>query len=146
VEDDGYRLGFGISYSPIATLSLDAGYREEHGPGASSHGFEGTITLRPISELWLVAYGSTLERPLEFRFQEASVKALGLDAEWRPMEQLRLALGAAHYAETRDRPDAAAFDWNQTRLMARVTLVLRSETDVVPLPPAQPALPRAGIR
>jgi hypothetical protein len=146
VEDDGYRLGFGISYSPVATLSFDAGYREEHGPGASSQGFEGTITLRPVSELSLVAYGSTLERPLEFRFQEASVKALGLDAEWRPMEQLRLALGAAHYAETRDRPDASAFDWNQTRLMARVTLVLRSETDVVPLPPAQPALPRAGIR
>ncbi len=146
VEDRGHRLGVGISYSPIATFSLDAGYREEHGPGASSHGFEGTITFRPVAELSLVAYGSTLERPLEFRFQEASVNALGFDAEWRPIERLRLAVGAARYAEDRDRPDAAAFDWNQTRLMARVTLVLRSETDVVPLPPGLPPLPRAGVR
>jgi hypothetical protein len=146
VEDDGHRVGLGISYSPIATLSLDAGYREEHGPGASSHGFEGTITVRPVAGLALVAYGSTLERPLEFRFQESSVDALGFDAEWRPSERLRLAVGAAHYAEARDRPDAAAFDWNQTRLMARVTLVLRSQADNVPLPPALPPLPRAGVR
>jgi hypothetical protein len=146
VEDDGYRLGFGISYSPIATLSLDAGYREEHGPGAFSRGFEGTITFQPAAELWLVAYGSTLERPLEFRFQEASVDALGFDAEWRPIDRLRLAVGAAHYAETRDRPDAAAFDWNQTRLMARVTLVLRSQADGVRLPPGLPPLPRTGVR
>jgi hypothetical protein len=146
VDDDGYRLGFGISYSPIGTLSLDAGYREEHGPGASSHGFEGTLTFRPVPELSLVVYGSTLERPLEFRFQDASVDALGFDAEWRPVDRVRLALGAAHYAETRDRPDAAAFDWNQTRLMARVTLVLRSRADDVPLPPALPPLPRAGVR
>jgi hypothetical protein len=146
VEDRGRRLGVGISYSPIATLNLDAGYREERGPGASSHGFEGTITFRPAAELSLVAYGSTLERPLEFRFQEASVNALGFDAEWWPIERIRLAVGAAHYAETRDRPDAAAFDWNQTRLMARVTLVLRSGTDAVPLPPALPPLPRAGVR
>jgi hypothetical protein len=93
-----------------------------------------------------MAYGSTLERPLEFRFQDASVDALGLDAEWRPVDRVRLALGAAHYAETRDRPDAAAFDWNQTRLMARVTLVLRSRADDVPLPRALPPLPRAGVR
>ena len=146
VENDGHRLGVGISYSPIANLNLDAGYREEFGPGASSHGFEGTITFRPAAELSLVAYGSTLERPLEFRFQEASVNALGFDAEWWPIERIRLAVGAAHYAETRDRPDAAAFDWNQTRLMARVTLVLRSGTDAVPLPPALPPLPRAGVR
>jgi len=146
VDDDGYRLGAGISYSPIPTLSFDAGYREDHGPGASSQGFEGSVTFLPVSELSLVAYGSTLERPLEFRFQESSVDALGFDAEWRPTDQLRLAVGAAHYAEARERPDAAAFDWNQTRLLVRVTLVLRSQTDALPLPPGQPMLPRAGMR
>jgi hypothetical protein len=146
VEDDGHRLGFGISYSPLAALSLDAGYREDHGPGASSRGFEGTITFLPAAELSLVAYGSTLDRPLEFRFQDVSVDALGLEAEWRPTDRLRLALGAAHYSETRDRPDPAAFDWNQTRLTARVTLVLQSQADGLPLPPAQPLPPRAGVR
>jgi hypothetical protein len=146
VEDRGHRLGVGISYSPIPELSLDGGYREEDGPGAASHGFEATISFQPASELSLVAYGSTLDRPLEFRFQDASVDALGFEAEWRPIERLIMSVGAAHYAETRDRPDAAAFDWNQTRLMARVTLVLRSQADAVPLPPALLPLPRAGVR
>jgi hypothetical protein len=146
VDDDGHRLGLGISYSPISSLSLDAGYREEHGPGGSSQGFEGAITFWPTTDLSLVAYGSTLERPLEFRFQDASVDALGFEAEWRPSDRLRLAVGAVHYAETRDRPDSAAFDWNQTRLTARVTLVLRGQADDLPLPPALPPLPRTGVR
>ena len=38
----------------------------------------------------------------------------------------------------------AAFDWNQTRLHARVTLLLRSQTDVFRLPPALRTRPRAG--
>jgi hypothetical protein len=146
VEDHGHRVGVGMSYTPIATLRLDAGYREERGPGASSRGFDATITIQPTAELSLVAYGSTLERPLEFRFQDASLDALGFDAEWRPLDRLILAVGAARYAEGRDRPDAAAFDWNQTRLMARVTLVLRSQADGVPLPPALPPPPRTGVR
>ena len=86
------------------------------------------------------------DRPLEFRFNEASADVLGLEAEWRPSTQLRLAIGAARYWESRDRPDAAAFDWNQTRLHARVTLLLRSETDGFRLPPALRTRPRAGNR
>ncbi|HEX6667954.1 MAG TPA: hypothetical protein VF061_00265, partial [Gemmatimonadales bacterium] len=77
------------------------------------------------------------------RFQEASVDVLGLDAEWSPSDRLRLALGGARYWESRERPDAAAFDWNQTRLQARVTVLLRSETDAMPLPPARRSRPRA---
>jgi hypothetical protein len=146
VDDDGHRVGVGISYSPLAPLTLDAGYRQEQGPGGSSEGFEGTITFRPLADLSLLAYGSTLDRPLEFRFQDASVDVVGLEAEWWPTERLRLAVGAAHYAESRDRPDAAAIDWNQTRVTARATLLLRSEADVAPLPPALPRIPPAGIR
>ena len=146
VDDDGWRLGAGVTYSPTPAWTLDAGYREEYGPGASSHGFEGAVTFLPIPALSLTAYGSTLDRPLEFRFEEASVDAFGLDAEWSPTDRLRIALGAARYAEDRERPDAAAFDWDQTRLHARVTLLLRSDTDAVPLPPALRARPRAGSR
>jgi hypothetical protein len=87
-----------------------------------------------------------LDRPLEFRFEDGSVDAIGLDAEWRPTDRVRLAIGAAHYAEGRQRPDAASFDWNQTRLTARVTLVLQSETDATPLPPARRPLPRPAAR
>jgi hypothetical protein len=146
VDDDGWRLGAGATYSPAPAWTFDAGYREEYGPGASSHGFDGDVTFLPIRELSLVAYGSTLERPLEFRFEEASVDAFGLDAEWSASSQLRIQVGVAHYMEDRRRPDAAAFDWNQTRLHARVTLVLRSGTDAMPLPPALRTRPRAGSR
>jgi hypothetical protein len=146
VDHDGWRLGAGVTYSPTPAWTVDLGYREEYGPGASSHGFEGAVTYLPIPTLSLSAYGSTLERPLEFRFEEASVDALGLDAEWSPNDRFRIAVGAARYAEDRGRPDPAAFDWDQTRLHARVTLVLRSDTDAVPLPPALRARPRAGSR
>jgi hypothetical protein len=146
VENDGWRAGLGITYRPSAAWTLDAGYHKEFGPGAATDGFEGAVTFLPRAGLTLTAYGSTLDRPLEFRFQEASVDVLGFDAEWSPTDRLRLALGGARYWETRDRPDAAAFDWNQTRLHARVTLVFRSEADAVPLPPALRTRPRAGSR
>ena len=146
VDDDGWRLGAGLTYSPTPAWTLDAGYHEAYGPGASFHGFEGAVTFLPISTLSITAYGSTLDRPLEFRFEEASVDAVGLDAEWSPTGRLRIALGAARYGEDRDRPDAAAFDWDQTRFHARVTLLFRSETDAVPLPPALRGRPRAGSR
>jgi hypothetical protein len=114
VENDGWRAGVGITYRPSAAWTLDAGYHQEFGPGAGSDGLEAAVTFLPRPGLTLTAYGSTLDRPLEFRFQEASVDVLGLDAEWSPTDRLRLALGGARYWEARDRPDAAAFDWDQS--------------------------------
>ena len=146
VDDDGWRVGAGVTYTPTPAWTLDAGYREENGPGASSHGFEGAVTFLPTRTLTLTAYGTTLDRPLEFRFQDASIDAFGLDGEWRPTDRLRIAIGVARYNEARDRPDAAAFDWDQTRLHAGVTLLLRSDTDVAPLPPALRTPRRAGSR
>ena len=75
-----------------------------------------------------------------------AIDAFGLDAEWTATNQLRIQVGAAHYMEDRQRPDAAAFDWTQTRVHARVTLILRSGTDAMPLPPALRTPPRAGSR
>jgi hypothetical protein len=146
VDNDGWRLGFGATYSLGQSWRFDAGYREEYGPGASSHGFDGNVTWLPTTALSINAYGSTLDRPLEFRFNDASVDVLGVDAEWSAGPQLLLAVGGARYWETRDRPDAAAFDWNQTRLHARVTLLFRSQSDVFRLPPALRSHPRAGSR
>jgi len=146
VDDDGWRLGFGASYSLGQAWRFDAGYREEYGPGASSHGFDAYVTWLPTTTLSINGYGSTLDRPLEFRFNEASADVLGLEAEWRPSTQVRLAVGGARYWESRHRPDAAAFNWDQTRLYARVTLLLRSQTDGFQLPPALRTRPRAGSR
>jgi hypothetical protein len=144
VDNDGWRFGAGASFSPNEVWTIDAGYREEYGPGASSHGFEGSVSAVPNPRLTLTAYGSTLDRPLEFRFEEAGVDVFGLDAEWRPSARVRLALGGAHYAEDRRRPDASGFDWNQTRLNARVTLLFGSGADHLPLPRAIRTRPRAG--
>ena len=146
VDHDGWRAAAGITYSPIPSWTFDVGYREEYGPGASSNGFDGTITFAPTRAVTLSAYGSTLDRPLEFRFDEGSVDVIGLDADWSPAGRLRVGVGAARYREARDRPDAVGFDWNQTRLNAHVTLLFRSESDVVPLPPALRTPPRAGGR
>ena len=54
--------------------------------------------------------------------------------------QRRLGVGrrARDPAESRDRPDAQAIDWNQWRVSARVSLTLRSDADRW-LPPARPA-------
>ncbi len=145
VDDDGWRLGVGVTYTPVPAWRLDAGYREEFGPGASSDGFEGSVTWLPSSTLSLTAYGSTLDRPLEFRFEDASVEVLGFDVDWRPLERLSVGAGLARFGEERDRPDAAAFDWNQTRLHARITLFFRSEADALPLPPAIRGR-RTGVR
>jgi hypothetical protein len=144
VDDDGWRFGVGGSYSPNAVWTFDGGYREEYGPGASSHGFEGSITAVPRPELSVTAYGSTLDRPLEFRFEEAGVDVLGLDAEWRPNARVRLGLGGAHYREDRRRPDVSSLDWNQTRLNARITMFFGRGADQTSLPRALRTRPRAG--
>jgi hypothetical protein len=145
VDDDGWRAGIGVTYTPVPAWRLDAGYREEYGPGASSSGLEGSVSWLPTHALSVTAYGSTLDRPLEFRFEEASVEVLGLDVDWRPGDRISFGVGAAHFSEERDRPDAAAFDWNQARLHARATLFFRSDTDALPLPPALRGR-RTGVR
>ncbi len=144
VDDDGWRLGVGASYSPRDGLTLDLGYHEEYGPGASASGVDGSVSWRATPSLMLSAYGSTLERPLEFRFSEADVQVLGLDAEWEPTDRLRVGVGGAHYHEERQRPDPAALDWNQTRLHGRVTLLFGSGADRSPLPKALRTRPPAG--
>jgi hypothetical protein len=146
VDEDGYRFGAGASYTLDGNWIFDAGYRREYGPGAASHGFEGSISAVPIPQLTVTAYGASLDRPLELRVQETGVQVLGLDAEWRPNARVRLALGGSHYREDRRRPDASAFDWNQTRLNAGVTLFFGSGADRLPLPRALRTRPPAGTR
>jgi hypothetical protein len=144
VDNDGWRFSAGLSFSPGELWTFDVGYREEYGPGASSHGFEGSVSVVPNNRITVTAFGSTLDRPLEFRFEETGIDVLGLDAEWRPNDRISVALGGAHYAEDRRRPDAGSLDWNQTRLNARVTLVFGSGADQVRLPRALRKRPQAG--
>jgi len=50
-------------------------------------------------------------------------------------------LDASRYAESRRRPDAAAFDWDQLRCSARVVLLFGSAADLTTLPPAVRRMP-----
>src|SRR5207247_6486396 len=84
-ETSGCRFAWGTTVTPSARWTVDGGYHAEFGPGAASRGFVGALTFTPGEFLALSVYGSTLDRPLEFRFDESSLKAYGLSAECRAM-------------------------------------------------------------
>lgn len=134
--DRGWRHSLSVTASLSPTLTLAGGYHRESGPGASSRTWDGRVTWLPAPAFTISAFGSTLTRPLELRFDDAQVDAVGVDAEYRASERLRIALTGAQYFEARRRPDAAAFDWNQFRLSAQVTWVFGSDADRLRLPPA----------
>ena len=136
VEEDGWRWGTDVSLRASPAWTVEAGAHGEFLPGASSRGFQALVSWRPAEHLDLSARGGSLERPLELRFQDAGVTWAGIAAELRSGERWRAGLAVDRYWESRDRPDAAAFDWNQWRVSAKLTLVLRSDADRW-LPPAR---------
>jgi hypothetical protein len=142
VESTGWRWSLEARYDARADLVLDAALRVERGPGAASRGFDLGVTYRQ-ERLSIGAFGSALARPLEFRFAEAQVWAAGAHAEYQHSSGLAASLGASRYFEDRDRPDAAAFDWSQLRLDARITWTFGSEADRAGLPPARRAAGRS---
>jgi hypothetical protein len=135
-EHDGWRTSFSATAVPTASVILEGAFHEEFGPGASSRTWDARVSWQPRPELGLALFGSTLMRPLELRFDEAHVDAIGLDAYYRVSDRLRLALSGAQYFEDRRRPDPGAFDWNQFRVQARVTWLLGTDPDQLRLPPA----------
>lgn len=138
---DGWRWELGGTYRPLSGLALDASYRQEYGPGAGVAAVAGTITYEPSRRLTVVLLGSQATRPLEFRFNEAEVRVLGLDAQFEPSPRVRLGASADRYREIHRRPDAGAFDWNQWRVSGRVVLLFGSPADLRGLPPSIRLLP-----
>ncbi|HEY6207450.1 MAG TPA: hypothetical protein VIW28_00190, partial [Gemmatimonadales bacterium] len=96
-ETSGWRFSWGATSTLSPRCTIDGGYHAEFGPGASSRGFEGAVAFTPGKFLALSVYGSTLDRPLEFRFDDASLKMFGLFAEYRAASRLRLQLDASRY-------------------------------------------------
>jgi len=135
-EDRGWRTSLSATAQASSRVTLEAGYHAEFGPGASSRTWDARATWLPTPNLTLALFGSTFTRPLELRFDDAQVDAVGVDAALRASERVQLALNAAQYFEDRRRPDAGAFDWNQFRLQARITWLFGSDADRIRLPPA----------
>ncbi|HUL01834.1 MAG TPA: hypothetical protein VLV16_01240 [Gemmatimonadales bacterium] len=147
VESQGWRFSWDATYTPTPLIMVQGGYRADFGPGASSRGFDGSATYMVGERLAVGVQGSTLDRPLELRFDESSVVTYGVSARYRPAPRLRIELDANQYVEDRKRPDAAAFDWDQLRVSARVVFSLASHDELRGLPPAvrqMPAAPRSA--
>ena len=102
---------------------------------SASRGWSASAAWRPADRLSLTGYASNLLRPLEYRTNEAEAWWYGPDASWEVASELQLGVGVTRYDEERNRPDAAALDWSQTRLTFRVTWTLDSGADRWQLPP-----------
>ncbi len=138
IEDRGWRAGLEATVTPVEGWTVQGGAHSEFLPGASSRGVDGRVTWR-MQESWTVSVqGGALERPLELRFQDAGVTWLGAAADYRVADRWNVGATVDRYWESRDRPDAAAFDWNQWRMGVRASLTLRSEPDRWSLPPGRP--------
>lgn len=136
VEDKGWRWNIGAGYAFHQGWHAGGSYHAEFGAGASSKGWDAHLSWQPKSLFSISADGGHLVRPLEFRVDEASLDWIGVQADLKPTERLRLGVSATRYMEDRQRPDAAAFDWDQTRLVASISWLLGSGADRLPLPPA----------
>jgi hypothetical protein len=137
LEDHGWRWSFDGSVTPDSSWTLELGLHDELRPGASSRGVDGRVRWHPKSPLELALEGGRLQRPLELRFQDAGLTWLGASADYRPGDRVRLGLSVSRYWDSRNRPDAGEFDWNQWRINALVSLTLRSSADRWVLPPAR---------
>jgi len=141
-ETDGWRWEAGATVRPSSDWTVDLGLHSEFGPGASSQGLEAAVTWAPAERPYgLTVHGATLLRPLEYRFSESDLLVLGLAGHAEPSDRVRVSLGVAQYVETRDRPDAAAFDLNQLRVEARVVLSFGADEGLGNLPPAVRRMP-----
>lgn len=134
-ERSGWRWNLDATWTPNPRWTVEAGTHRELGPGAASRGVDGRVSWRPDTRVAFGLEGGWLERPLEFRFSEADVRWIGAEIEARPSAPWNLSLRVARFDEARDRPDPAAFNWDQFRVTARVSLLLRSNADRVWLPP-----------
>jgi hypothetical protein len=136
-QDDGWRWSAGATYQLAARLQVDGGFATDFGPGASSQTWSGRLGYDPKDDLRLSLDVGTLKRPLEFRFSDANLDWVGVRADWRVLSNLQIGAGAIRYSEDRNRPDNAAFSWDQTRIDFRVTYSMSSGTEWAPLPPAR---------
>jgi hypothetical protein len=140
-ERSGWRGEIGATALPGAAWTLDAGYHREYAPGSASVGGSAALTYHPSGPYRFTLHGSTLDRPLEFRYNEAVLHVIGLDADAEVNARLRVGMSAARYVENRHRPDAASIDWSQWRLALRAAAVFGRGDELGGLPPAVRRLP-----
>jgi hypothetical protein len=136
VADHGWRWAIGAGLGLGAKWHTALNYHAESGPGASSRGWDGSVSWTPGTTLTLTADGGYMERPLEFRYEQSNLGWAGLNGDLKVNERLHFNVSGTWYGEDRQRPDASGFDWSQTRILAGVSWLLGSGADRLSLPPA----------
>ncbi len=116
VTNDGYRATLGAAYKRLEGWMFRADYYIDKGPGSRSTGFNALASWRLMQPLQVTGDVQQLIRPLEFRFDDAELWSYGLRFDYETISGLRLNAGLRYYDEKRNRPDAAAFSWNNIRL------------------------------
>jgi len=144
-ENGGWRWSVGSTFAVSPELNVSADFHRELGPGAASSGFEAAIMVNPLDEFEFSVFGGRLERPLEFRFNEAKLWNYGVAVTFEPTPALRFNGGIQGYHEDRIRPDAAAFDWDQIRISLGATLVWGSHTAGTRIPPSIMRIPTRKV-
>ncbi len=130
-EDDGWRWTLRGALQLPGGWQLGSAAHQEFGAGASSRGGEGSVTRR-FARGSATLYGGWLQRPLEFRFDEAEVTTWGGRGVLDVTDAFSLAGDVRLVDESRDRPDAAAFDWDQVRVGLRAIWKFSSGDRSVP--------------
>ncbi len=125
-KDSGWRWSVGGTYTALKVLTVDAAYNADHGPGASSQGVNGRVTVTPLPRLTVGLHGGYLERPLEYRFWDAKVTSYGARVDFEPLPGISATAGVIRYDETRERPDAGRAEWDHLRFTAGLTFVFGS--------------------
>ena len=128
-------LSGGATYQISNAWQAQLGYQNEFGVGASSSGWDGSVTFAPTSQYSIMVYGNSLSRPLEYRWDQSVVLVYGMQASVVARDNLTFAFTLARYDEDRQRPDAASFEWDQLRFGAKAVLTF-SSADRLPLPKA----------
>lgn len=140
----GWRWSGSASYSRDR-WGLRMGAHREHGPGAASTGFDGTLTIAPVSSLSFSLHGGNLRRPLEFRIDDAKLWSYGGSVSLQLAPRFRGDVNVSKYDETRRRPDAAQFSWDQLRISVGATLTWGSDVARSGVPPAVFQIPTRKV-
>ncbi|MDH4043780.1 MAG: hypothetical protein OEY20_04705 [Gemmatimonadota bacterium] len=146
VETDGWRYGLGATYRHSPQLNATVDYQAGLGVGAQAQTVDLGVNWRARDMLNLRISGAYVERALEFRYSNNTLWRFGLDADAKVRPGLRAFGGAWYLAEQRDRPDAAAFDWNQVRFHIGLRFGFGSAADRPTLPPSILRIPEGGAQ
>jgi hypothetical protein len=134
----------GATITAFPRWTFDAGWMYDKNFGAAAAGGDVSIGWTPRDPLVLRLYGAYSQRPLVYRYNDSYVTWAGLDVSLRATQQVLVGASVVYINEDRNRPDAAAFDWNQARVSAFVTYVLSAGgADRLSVPDAVKRMPSA---